>query len=334
MNPDQQPSQAVTTVKQFKLSHVITAVLCITLAGVIYFGWTYLNKISPVEDVLATFMPVRQPQWVATIYGENGILLNQPRKVHVAGNEIYVSDTSNNRVVVFDYQGHFIRKFGDTGKVRLVFPYGITVVGERVFVADAGLMKVATYDRNGRFTGFFAEYLIRKPVDVIHHQGRLYFTDVARHQVVVTDMAGKELLSFGKPGKGPAEMFWFPNGVAVTSDGRILVADTNNSRIQVFSAEGAFLEIWQGDVENGNTYFATPTSLALDKADNVYAADPLTQRIMVLDRDGHPVGALQAVGPQNEGDALSLPFGVCVDNRQRLYVADYGGSRVVIYDLK
>ena len=334
MDTDQQAKAAEKSTRLFKLPNVITAALCITLAGTIYFGLTYRNKTSPFEDILAMVIPnSRQPQWVATIYGENNVFLNQPRKVHVAGNQIYVSDTSNNRVVVFDYFGNFIRKLGDTHEGRLVFPYGITVVGTRVFVADAGLMKVATYDQNGRFTGFFAEDLISKPVDVVHHQGRLYFTDVDRHQVVVTNMSGKEILSFGKPGKGSAEEFWFPNGIAVTSDNRILVADTNNSRIQVFSMEGEFLEIWQGDVKKQDSYFASPTGISLDRNDNVYVADPLNQHIMVLDRDGQPIGTLQAVGPPQEEDALSLPFGICIDNRQNLFVADYGGSRLVIYDL-
>lgn len=333
MDLDQQTAPAETSAQGFKLTHIITAVLCMALAGTIFFGWTYLHKTNPVEDILAMVMPVQQPRWVATIYGENGVFLNQPRKVYAAGNKIYVSDTSNHRVVVFDYYGHFIRKFGDSGEGTLVFPYGITVVGDRVFVADAGLKRVATYNRNGRFTGFFAKDLLRKPVDVVYHQGRLYFTDVARQQVVVTDLAGQELLSFGKPGKNSAE-FSFPNGIAVTPDNRILVADTNNSRIQVFNAEGKLLDIWQGEIEKGNAYFASPTGITLDKAGNVYVADPLIQQIIILDRAGQLVGTFYAGDPQSEGDTLPLPFGICVDNRQRLYVADCGGSKVVIYDLK
>lgn len=322
---------------QVKVTHVIIAALCAALGTVVWFGWMYLNKTSPVETVQAAVAPVTaRPRWVATVYGEGGVFLNQPRSVYVHNGQIYVSDTSNHRVVVFDYNGRYVRKFGDTGdeKTRLAFPYGVAVAGNEVFVADAGLMKVAVFDLAGNFLRYFGGDVLKKPVNIVYHGDRLYFTDVVRQQVVVVDTSGRELFSIGKLGQKEPGEFYYPNGLAMAPDGRIFVADTNNSRLQIFDPQGNFLALWQGDVEKAEGYFAAPTGIALDKAGNVYVADPLTRRVTVMDRDGKMLGAVEQAGPPEQGETLSLPSGVYVDSRQRLFVADYGGSRLVIYDLK
>ncbi|MEW6193466.1 MAG: hypothetical protein AB1507_08955 [Bacillota bacterium] len=322
--------------KQVKREHVIIAALVIALLAVLYFGWMYLNRTSPVEGLKAAVLPVRQPKWVATIYGEGNVFLRQPRKVYVHNSQIYVSDTANHRVVVFDYNGHYLRKFGDVAdkKSRLMYPYGVAVVGNEIYVADAGLMKVAVLDPNGKFKRYFAEKVLVKPVDVVYYQNRFYFTDVGRQQVVVVDRSGKEVLAIGKYGRDEGGEFYYPNGIAVAPDGRILVADTNNSRVQVFDEQGKFLEIWAGDLAKREGYFAAPSSIALDKRGNVYVADPLCKRVSILDRKGKLFNAAQQVGPPEERDSLSLPWGIWIDDKQRLYVADYGLSRLVIYDLK
>ena len=63
-------------------------------------------------------------------------------------------------------------------------------------------------------------------------------------------------MSFGSMGKGEGE-FHFPRSVAVTSQGHFVVADTDNNRVQVFDASGAFLRcLAQGRVQ-------TPVSVCL-----------------------------------------------------------------------
>jgi DNA-binding beta-propeller fold protein YncE len=331
---------AATVAKQVKLVYLIIGALCIVIAGMGYFGWSYLTRVSPVEDIRSVVVPVghKPPSWVATVYGEANFLLSNPRKVHVSGNEILVADTGNGRIVIFDYTGNYLRKFGDQGEEgdegRLIFPYSIATVGEEILVADAGLNKVAVFGKDGGFRRYFAEELFVKPVDITYTNGKLYFTDVGTHEIIVTDATGTETLRFGGPGKSGDGVFWFPNGVAALPDGRILVADTNNSRLQFFDEQGNFLESWQGDIERGQATFASPSDIAIDKNGNIYVADPLTRRVMVVDHNGETLGPVNVVGEPDEKDSLEIPSGLAIDARQRLYVADYGASRLVIYDLK
>ena len=339
METETAPTVAKGT-KQVKMAHVVIASLCTVIAGMAFFGWNYLTRTNPVEVIRSAVMPVNptEPTWVATIYGEQDALLRNPRKVLVQDREIFVSDTMNNRILVFDHTGRYLRKIGTEGEDgaegRLVFPYGMAIVANELYVADAGLNKVLVFDSEGRFQRYFGEDLFAKPVDIAYANGMLYFTDVAHHQVIVANLDGTEALRFGGPGRtGTDGVFWFPNGIEVLPDGRILVADTNNSRIQVFSATGEFLTEWQGDIERRQGIFASPSGIAVDREGNIYVADPLTRRVTVLDSSGQPIGAINLVGNPGDGDSLNIPYGVAVDQNQRLYVTDYGASRLVIYDL-
>ena len=74
--------------------------------------------------------------------------------------------------------------------------------------------------------------------------------------------------------------------------------------------------------------------ISVDKKGNAYVADPLCRRIMVFDSKGKPIDMVNQVGPPKDQDGLILPTDVCIDQNLRMYVTDYGGSRLVIYDLK
>src|SRR5436309_1949925 len=54
---------------------------------------------------------------------------------------------------------------------------------------------------------------------------------------------GRLLRSWGEPGAGPGQ-FNLPHGIAVLADGRVLVADRENDRIQLFDPEGKYLDQW------------------------------------------------------------------------------------------
>jgi len=65
---------------------------------------------------------------------------------------IYVSDTMNNRIQVFDADGTFLTQWKDSGA-----PFGLFRVGERYFVADGRLNAVTILDADGKRVGRFGE---------------------------------------------------------------------------------------------------------------------------------------------------------------------------------
>ena len=74
-------------------------------------------------------------------------------------------------------------------------------------------------------------------------EDRIYVVDAQVPAVRAFDLKGEYLFDIGNPGQGPGE-YGIPSAVAVTSDGRVLVADAMNARISVYDAEGGFVEDW------------------------------------------------------------------------------------------
>jgi len=143
---------------------------------------------------------------------------------------------------------------------------------------------------------------------------------------------GRLLASWGETGSGPGE-FHVPHAVALHPDGRLLVADRENDRIQVFDRAGE-LAVWR-EVRR-------PTDIAFDRQGNVYvselprlAANPgrdesfvhgrpdrdLPGRVSILSSSGEPLARL---GEDLACDAggFAAPHSVAVDAAGSLYVAE------------
>ena len=94
----------------------------------------------------------------------------------------------------------------------------------------------------------------------------------------------KPVLSFGKRGSGE-EMFKFPYGVAVSDRNEIVVADSNNHRVQVFDSNGTFLRSFGHKGENAGE-FIYPTGIAVNKHRQIFVADSDNHRIQILSWEG------------------------------------------------
>ena len=83
-------------------------------------------------------------------------------------------------------------------------------------------------------------------------------------------------------GKGIARgQFDSPTGIAVDGSGNVLVADTNNSRIEKFSPTGTFLSIL-GTKGSGQGQFRAPNGIAVDGTGNIYVPDAANHRVEKL----------------------------------------------------
>lgn len=85
--------------------------------------------------------------------------LSKPSNVAVDDDAlVYVSDTMNNRIQVFDADGNFVRMWGKAGDAPGYFarPKGISIDGDgHIWVADAFLNTVQIFDTDGHLLGYF-----------------------------------------------------------------------------------------------------------------------------------------------------------------------------------
>ncbi len=99
----------------------------------------------------------------------------------------------------------------------------------RVQVFDQNLKPTRQVGQKGDLPGYFSH-----PKGVaLDRDNHLYVIDSHFESVQIFDSQGNLLLTFGQEGRGPGQ-FWLPTGIHIDQSNRIWVADSYNQRLQVF----------------------------------------------------------------------------------------------------
>jgi sugar lactone lactonase YvrE len=116
-----------------------------------------------------------------------------------------------------------------------------------------------------------------------------------------------------RDGAAAQAQFYYPNGLALLPDGRVLVADWFHSSIRMLSADLQQVSTVTGDGEDGHRDGAaaqaqinSPQGLALLPDGRVLVADQHNHRIRVLSADLQQVSTLTNVGELNNPTVIEL----------------------------
>ncbi|MHB1295790.1 MAG: flippase activity-associated protein Agl23 [Anaerolineae bacterium] len=279
-------------------------------------------------------------------WGSTGAALGQlarPKGIdHDAEGNLYVADSANHRIQVFDANGQALRQWGSQGAEpgQLQEPWGVAVAANGdVYVADTWNHRIQVFDSEGQYKlawGVFGETsdpntsggLLYGPRDLaFDSQGNLYVADTGNKRIIKFDAQHQMIGAVG--GLGDAEgQLQEPVGIAIGPDDMLYVADTWNHRIQVFDSDLKLVRSW--DVAGWeSTSVNNKPYLAVDAEGNVYATDPESYRVLVFDDEG---ALLRVWGRQGtELAAMDLPTGIDVDDTGRLFVADSQNDRILVY---
>lgn len=277
-----------------------------------------------------------------------------------SADNVYLFTRNDNQVIVYDRQGHFLRVWGQD---VFTWVHGLTIgPDDRVYCVDMGDHTVRAFTPHGEllmtlgnpgkpsetgFNGFNVRAWTVHAVEsvccgagpfntccnlAVAPNGDLYVADgYGNCRVHRFSHDGELLQSWGEPGTGPGQ-FHLPHGITVASDGRVLVCDRENDRIQVFDPAGRYLDQWT-DVQR-------PCNLTIDADGLVYVAElwrpkgkgsfvhgvAMTDqpgRVSIFDLNGRRQG--QWGGSSEHRDApgnFIAPHDITVDSRGDIYVSE------------
>lgn len=261
--------------------------------------------------------------------GREAARFSEPRGLACdsAGN-LYVADTKNHRIQVFDPAGRPLRAFGSKGPGdgQLNEPCGVAVDAQGdVWVADTWNARIAHFSADGAWRGAIVD--LEKPFfgprAVAVSRGAVCVADTGNKRIVRFDPNGRRLNDWGGNGNGPGQ-FVEPVGLAADAAGNLYVADTGNHRIQVFDPEGKFVR--QFTVFGWKDFYTEPY-IALGPAGTVFVTDSTAGRICLYDAQG----VVKRTWKPNE--AFKSPTGIAVDPFGILTVSDRGMDRLFSWSL-
>lgn len=218
----------------------------------------------------------------------SGGLLTKPSGIEIdEKGKIYICDSSDHFIRVFDSQGCFQKEFknlkGSSGGLQgiAIDSKGLLYVSDadnhslQVFQADVGVwVREVTTHGDGEFklpSGITTDRL-----------NKVYVVDYGTCKISIFNKAGQHLRTFGAKGKGDG-MFNVPRAIAVDKHDRIFVLDSLNHRIQAFSSSGDWIYSY-GELGSEPGEFIGPSDLKIDNENNLlYVADKGNKRVQVLE---------------------------------------------------
>jgi sugar lactone lactonase YvrE len=204
------------------------------------------------------------------------------------------------------------------------------------------------------------------PQDVtIGPDGYLYIVDWNNHRIrrikdgIIETVAGSGELGDAQDGVGIYTQFNHPTNVEFDHDGHMIIAAWHNSlvkRLYMHGEKEGFAENVAGtgarsfggdDGPANSAHLDLPSSVAIDANGNILISDQANYRIRLVEPDGtiHTIcgdgtPAYSGDGSRAEDARLNGPRGqsappasrICIDNRDRIYIADTGNNVVRMID--
>ena len=271
---------------------------------------------------------------------------------------VFVFDRGPHPVLIFDREGNFVDAWGEDQFVR---PHGIWIApDDTLYLTDDLDHTIGHYTPDGKLLRTLGTSGQASDTGVVNRDyrtiqrgappfnqptnlalapsGEMFVTDgYGNARVHKFSADGELLLSWGEPGTGPGQ-FNLPHGIAIDSRGRVFVADRENSRLQIFSPEGEYLDQW--------SEIARPCQIYFDADDRAYVAevgyhagtpdprpDETGGRLSIFDIDGNLLARWGGgKDPYQPGDFIA-PHDVWVDSTGSIYVGEVTDSAAVQYGM-
>jgi len=239
---------------------------------------------------------------------------------------IWISE--DDTVYLVDDRGHAVRQFTPEGQ-------HLRAIGSHGAASDSGA------------EGFDFRKIVRGAAPfnlptnlVVAPSGDIFVVDgYGNARVHRFSAEGMLIDSWGQPGEARGE-FRIPHGLGIDRSGRLYVADRENNRVQIFSADGEWIDAW--------TDVVRPCQVCVAADDLVYIAElgarnglfPWMQRmpgavggrVSIFDQEGRLLARWGGGRDAMQPGEFYAAHDICVDSRGDVYVGEVSVTAAKLMD--
>ena len=299
--------------------------------------------------------------YIATI-GQTGVpgqgndQFDQPEHIAVYVTLLYVADSNNQRVQIFDISNPtspvYFATMGETGvpgddNDHFACPNGVSFSVSGIFIADACNNRIQVFDQITRdYAGTIGsgpgqgDTEFDTPTDVVvDAAGNVYVADLGNTRVQQFDDAWAYVRTYGTTRVPYLTDGYHYNGtssMAVDSLGNIFITETWGFRLIKLDSTGTFqwtvgqAGMWGSDDSHFGSWLGVgPLAVAADGTGGAYAADTTNHRVVKCSSAGECVTFAGVTGEAGSDDNhFNTPLGLAVDLGGNVYVGDTRNERV------
>ena len=273
-----------------------------------------LNSLGKLVEKVRSgidYKSKKQPLVTVCEKGKGMGQLNCPRDVTVdneRGN-IYIADTDNNCVKVFDSTGKYLFKFGDNeGKGKMYKPLSVAICGDIILISQYNHC-ILNYQLNGKFISKIGKYgkgelEFNCPygLTIDESNGNIYVSEYHNNRIQILSHDFLFISQFGK------DILKSPLDVKFSKE-YIFVLDVSNPCLHLFN----YNHILQKSVisRGKGMELINPWNFFIDQTNNILISDYRCNSIHIFDREFQFIHKI-SVSPN--------PIGITVDKRGRVIV--------------
>lgn len=250
-----------------------------------------------------------------------------PLDIKILGDRVYVLDSGNARVQVFNLMGNYLYDFGTTGTDdgKLYCPNSFSFDKDgNLWIAESCLKRVQIFDKNGKF--------IKKVLDRFNSIGAIekydnymVISNLDDNKLYIVDLDGKIV---DKIGDEIESKVYFPQGISVLSDGKIVVTNSGTSTISIFDEKGNFIKSFSSfGAAPGKIQY--PLGLAVNSKDEIFVLDTGSHVVEVYDKEGKYLRSFGKMG--GAYGEFMYPLSIAIGSDNCSYVTDFN-ARVQVFD--